>query len=175
MQNKIVVRWLGVLLLVVGLGSAGWAQQLDRDHGFLGFELGQEKDSLLTTMVQKRGYFQKLLRYDLLPEHRVLTDIMLEAPIELRSVRFFFYDSHLHSIEVKALGQNGEALRNWILDRYGEGEKNDAMGFKFTWREKKTFLRLEQNLVTKDVLVTFRDHKTHNHYYRFMYNRTYGQ
>lgn len=174
MNNKSV--WIILLLAFLATGIQGLrAQQLDMDHGFMGFELGQEKDSLMTTMVQKRGYYQKLLRYDLLEEHRVLNDIMLEAPIELRQVRFFFYDSHLHSIEIKALGNQGQALREWILSRYGEGTQDDAMGFRFTWREKRTFMRFEQNLVTKDVLITMRDHKTHNAYYRFMYNRAYGQ
>jgi len=173
MKNIGVLRTCCLLLLFLGFRLLP-AQQLDLDHGFMGIELGQEKDSLLTTMVQKRGVFQKLTRYDLLPEHRLLQDIFLESPIELRQVRFFFWDSHLHSIEIKALGGQGEALRQWIMERYGEGDQKDAMGYTFVWREKKTYMRLEQNLVTKDVLVMMRDHKTHNSYYRFMYNRDYG-
>mgnify|MGYP001795007001 FL=1 len=167
--------WALALLLVVGMGHRTLsAQQLDNDHGFMGIQLGAEKDSLLTTMVQKRGVFQRLNRFDLLPEYLQFNDILLEAPIDLRYVRVFFWDGHIHSIEVKALAGQGDKLRQYIMDRYGEGQKEDAMGYKFTWEEPKTLLIMEQNLVTKDVHLMFRDHRTHVYYYRHMYFKKYG-
>ena len=159
-----------LLVLLAGLHQPAKAQQaLDADNGFMGIQLGAERDSALTTKVRLRGKFQKLIRWDVLSEH------LSYEGIELYQVRLFFWDSKLHSIEVKAQGAQGDALRNWVLDRYGEGDKKDAMGFNYQWDAKNLQLFFDQNLITKDLKLTFRDREVHKLYYKFRYIKAYGK
>lgn len=157
------------LLLVLLGGPAASAQGLDEDNGFMGIELASERDSLITTMVQARGKYQKLMRYDLLPEHLEFDGI------PLHQVRLFYWDNQLHSIEVRAQGANGNTLRTWIMAMYGEGDKKDAMGFAYQWDDNKVQLFFDQNLVTKDLKLTFRHREVHKAYYKFRYIKRYGQ
>lgn len=154
--------------LLIAFQQPAAAQSLDEDNGFMDIQLASERDSLITIMAQRRGKYQKLMRYDLLPEFSTFEDM------EFKQVRLFYWDNQLHSIEVKAMGDNGNALRKWIMNRYGEGEKKDAMGYSYQWDGDKVLLLFEQNLVTKDVLLTFRHRDVHKQYYKFRYIQTYG-
>ena len=158
----------GLLLWAISFSGVVSAQGLDEDNGFMGLELGSERDSLLTTMVQKRGKFQKLMRWDLKEEHLNFDGI------DLQFVRLFYWDNQLHSIEVKAMGEMGNLLRTWIMAMYGEGEKKDAMGFSYQWYGDKVLLLFDQNLVTKDLKLTFRSRDVHKQYYKFRYVQKYG-
>lgn len=148
------------------------AQNSDAMLSFKGFELGVQYDSLTIEQhktLQKRGKYQKLIRYDLLDEHLRLQGM------ELRFVRLFFWQGYLHSIDVKSANGQGDALREWVENIHGEGIKEDAMGYKFLWEYPGYRVFLEQNLVTKDVTITFLQDEVHNSYYKFMYERSYGK
>lgn len=148
------------------------AQSTDAMLSFKGFELGTIHDSLSIEQnktLLKRGKFQKLMRYDL------LKDFLRLEGMQLRYVRLFYWQSYLHSIDVKSENGSGNDLREWIEKKYGEGVQEDAMGYKFIWEFPGYRIFLEQNLVTKDASITFLHDEVHNSYYKFMYERSYGK
>jgi|GEM_PF-2996584 len=148
------------------------AQEVSSGMTFKGFTLADQFDSLSIDqhkMLRKRGQYQKLTRYDLLDDH------LENAGIPLKFVRIFFWKGYIHSIEVRATGLQGTPFREWMESMYGEGEQEDAMGYKFVWEYPAYRILMEQNLVTKDVTMTLLHEEVHNSYYKFMYERQYGK
>ncbi len=157
------------LLAMVPIGLQ--AQINDAMLSFKGFELGTHFDSLTLEQhnsLLKRGKYQKLIRYDLLEDHLKLKEM------KLRFVRLYFWQGYLHSVDVKSASGSGDDLRDWVKNTHGEGFQEDAMGYKYLWEYSDCRIFLEQNLVTKDVTITFLNDDVHNKYYKFMYERSYG-
>lgn len=152
------------LLLLVFLtlvGSRVVAQsQLDTDHGILGYRLGDHQDSIKTLL--KDGKSERLVRM------RPIDDSLRIEGILTQKVRLFFWERTLHSIDVKVQGAEADKLLVWLKARYGEGEKLDAMGFRFRWQGKSTLMEWDQNLVTRDATLTLRDEAVHRKYYKYM-------
>ena len=142
--------------------------QSDTGVKIKGYELGAHADSLDLHGLQKMGKFQKLIRWDVAGEN-----IMMEG-IPLQYCRLFFWDNHLHSIELKANGPFGDDLRLWIQSVFGEGKKMDNMGYRYEWLLPTIRILWDQNLVTKDGMATFTAEVVHRSYYKFMYNRANG-
>ncbi len=160
-----------VLALFSGVSIGLQAQSSDAMLSFKGFELGVQHDSLTIEQhksLLKRGKYQKLIRYDLLEDYLTLEGM------QLRFVKLFFWQGYLHSIDVKSASGSGDALVAWVKNIHGEGVQEDAMGYKFLWEYPGYRVFLEQNLVTKDVTITFLNDEVHNSYYKFMYERSYG-
>ena len=134
---------------------------------YKGFGLGMPKDSIDFKRLERRGKYQQLMRYDLVEKE------LEEFGIQLKSVRLFFFGSRLHSIEARALNDQGRLLRTWTEAMYGEGRKEDALGYRYAWDGKYYKIWMEQNLVTKDVKLEIRDERVHRKYYKFMYQRRY--
>lgn len=157
------------LLALVGLFLPSLqAQGLDEENGFMGYQLGVHMDSVNRTQLQRRGKVQKLVRWDVLKEH-----ISIDG-LDLNYVRLFFWKEKIHSIDVKSAPGSGNQLREWVFAKYGKGFQEDAMGYKFSWEGEHLRLFMEQNLVTKDVKLSFLCDEVHNKYYKFMYERDYG-
>lgn len=175
MTQYIKQHWALFLVLIGGILLQPQhlpAQQPEGESAFtefLGYELGMPRDSMLPGSLVKRGKSQKLIRWDVLPEYLAFGDIAL------KQVKLFFWEGNLHSIEVKAQGDEGQKLREWAENAWGEGTKKDAMGYSYSWEASRSQAFLEQNLVTKDVMLTLLDDKVHRSYYKFMYERNYGQ
>lgn len=142
------------------------AQSLDQDNGILGYRLGYPPDSMLD--IRRDGKSQRLMRYRPVEFEQSLGEI------PLKSVRLFFWEDKLHSIEVKTSGTNSDALRDWLANRYGEGSKEDAMGFRFSWEGAQIRVFFEQNIISHDALTTFVDDEVHERYYRYMHRLKYG-
>lgn len=175
MKQQLSFRFSFLFLIACVLQLGGTPLQAQPDNpedpmrGFMGFTLGEAREDLDVAKLQKRGKYQKLIRWDVISEHLQFEDIAL------KQVKLFFWEGKLHSIEVKAQTEAGQQLREWTENTFGEGHKEDAMGYSFSWEGNSSLVFMEQNLVTKDVMVTFRDDEVHNSYYKFMYQRTYGQ
>jgi hypothetical protein len=144
--------------------------QAQDDFGtvIMGYQLGAHHDSLDMHGLLKMGKFQQLLRYDLQGEKLNMDGI------DLQHVRLFFWDSHLHSVEVKTAEGQAEKMLVWIKAMYGEGKKSDAMGYQYKWLEPLMRVIYEQNLLTKVANVNFVDEATNNKYFKFMYNKAYA-
>ena len=165
------IRLFAIVAALLFLCSPTHGQATDAMLSYRGFELGSHYDSLSIDQhksLQKRGKFQKLIRFDVMAEH------LHQDGIALRFVRLFYWHNHLHSIDVKSGNGQGNELREWIEKKFGEGIQEDAMGYKFLWEFPGYRVFLEQNLVTKDATITFLHDETHNSYYKFMYEKQYG-
>lgn len=142
--------------------------QLETGVKINGFELGAHTDSLDFHALQKMGKFQKLLRYDLAGDNIAMDGI------PLKYFKLFIWDNHLHSIDIKAMGADGDALHLWIQSVFGEGKKLDNMGYRYEWVLPEIRILWDQNLVTKDGMASFIANKVHRSYYKYMYNRENG-
>ena len=170
MRFRTATHFLTSLFLLLFIASSASAQ--DKMYEFKGFMLGTHHDSLTIEQnktLLKRGKYQKLIRYD------VMEKPLTHAGVPLRFVKLFYWQGYLHSIDVKSAERQGNALREWVEKRFGEGTQEDAMGYKFTWEYPGYRVFMEQNLVSKDVTITFLHDETHNSYYKFMYERQYGR
>ena len=143
------------------------AQSLDKDNGILGYQLGFPADSIPD--IRRDGKSQRLMRYRPIEMHQGLKEI------PFKSVRLFFWEGKLHSIEIKTTGPNSDAFRDWLSDRYGEGYKEDAMGFRFSWEGARIRVLFEQNIISHDALTTYVDDEVHERYYRYMHRLKYGE
>lgn len=158
------IRTYGISTLLVLLLATFSAQA--QDNSFRGFTLGTHVDSIPDIM--KRGKTQKLSRYE--PK---------DGPGEfqgdpLKSLRLFFHRKRLHSIEIKIVGEHANKVLAWMEAMYGEGKKDDAMGYKFIWEGSDYRIFWEQNLVTKDAMMTYLDDRLHDKYLKYMYELQYG-
>lgn len=173
------MRFLSVVRLSMGgfillslLSLSLKAQVVSSGMTFKGFSLADQFDSLSVEqhkMLRKRGVYQKLTRYDLNDDH------LENAGIPLKFVRVFFWKGYIHSMEIRASGLQGTPFREWIESMYGEGEQEDAMGYKFVWEYPAYRLLVEQNMLSKDVNMVLLHEEVHNSYYKFMYERQYGK
>ncbi|MEM0998550.1 MAG: hypothetical protein AAGN35_15940 [Bacteroidota bacterium] len=157
------------LVLVAGfLAAPARAQSLlDADNGFLHFQLGQPADSIED--IRRNGKSQRLMRY--IP----VNPIVAVEDIPLKSIKLFFWEGKLHSIEVKTSGTDSDRFRDWMANRYGGGKKEDAMGFRYSWEGSRIRVLFEQNLISHDALTTFVDDAVHDRYYRYMHRLRYGE
>lgn len=158
-------RFYSLLLFVLTLGmGVAQAQSFSyEEHGILGYRLGTDLDSIKTLIGD--GKTQNLARYKPLQDSLEIDGILTSR------VRVFFFNRKLHSIDIKALGKEGDKLLVWLKVMYGEGTKRDAMGFSYVWTQDGMTIMWEQNLVTHDGLLTLRDDKVHKSYYNFMSGR----
>ncbi len=153
-----------MLLCFFGLWAFGRVQA-QADTVILGYTLGMHADSIPKLDLLKMGKFQKLLRYDRQDEHLKMQGV------DLQFVRLFIWDNHLHSIEIKTMEGQGEKMFAWLKSVYGEGKKQDAMGYRYTWFAPTMRVVWDQNLATKEGVAQFVDEVTNDKYYKFMYNR----
>jgi hypothetical protein len=143
--------------------------QGDGENVIMGYQLGMHLDSIPKQNLLKMGKFQKLYRYDRNEEELTYNGM------KLLYVRLFIWDNHLHSIEIKADGVDGENYKASLTALYGAGKQEDAMGYRCQWFLPTFRVLWDQNLVTKEGVATYVDEKTNDAYYKFMYiqqNRT---
>lgn len=152
-----------LLLFLLALGCGAVQAQSYEEHGILGYRLGSDLDSIKTLLGD--GKTQNLARYKPIKDSLEIDGILTQR------VRLFFFNRKLHSIDIKALGKEGDRLLVWLKIFYGEGTKRDAMGFSYVWNHDGMTIMWEQNLVTHDGLLTMRDDKVHRLYYNFMSGR----
>lgn len=143
--------------------------QVQADTVILGYTLGMHHDSIPKVNLLKMGKFQKLLRYDRQDEGIKL------GGVDLQFVRLFIWDNHLHSIEIKTAEGQGDKMFAWLKSVYGEGKKQDAMGYRYTWFAPTMRVVWDHNLATKEGVAQFVDERTNDKYYKFMYNRENGE
>jgi hypothetical protein len=139
---------------------------VDEDNGILGFRLGYPPDSM--DGIQRDGKSQRLIRW--IPE----ADQVEVDGIPIKSVKLYFWEGKLHSVEVKTATTDSDLFKVWLENRYGPGEKEDAMGFRFSWAGEKSRVLFEQNIITHDAMTTFLCEKVHESYYRYMHHLKYG-
>ncbi|MBK9448963.1 MAG: hypothetical protein IPN95_06035 [Bacteroidetes bacterium] len=155
--------WLFLLLAVVlPLTSVA---QVDESTTIMGYTLGMHLDSIPKQNLLKMGKFQKLYRYDRQDENLTLNGMRLGY------VRLFIWDNHLHSIEIKAVAEDGENFKASLKALYGEGKKQDAMGYRYQWFLPTSRVLWDQNLATKEGVATYVDEKTNDSYFKFIYTQ----
>ena len=91
--------------------------------------------------------------------------------MRLGYVRLFIWDNHLHSIEIKAVAEDGENFKASLKALYGEGKKQDAMGYRYQWFLPTSRVLWDQNLATKEGVATYVDEKTNDSYFKFIYTQ----
>lgn len=155
--------WLFFLLaLVFPLVSMAQAPE---EEAIMGYQLGMHLDSIPKQNLLKMGKFQKLYRYD-----RQDADLSLNG-MKLVYVRLFIWDNHLHSIEIKVSGEDGDTYKALLKAFHGEGKQQDAMGFRYQWFLPTSRILWDQNLATKEGVATYVDEKTNDSYFKFIYNQ----
>ena len=164
MMPRILQKILFFLLCLTLMPFAVHAQD-EADDVIMGYKLGMHLDSIPKQNLLKMGRFQKLYRYDRQDENLSMNGMKLEW------VRLFIWDNHLHSIEVKALGSDGDNFKAFLKAKYGEGEKKDAMGYANQWFLPTMRILWDQNLATKEGVAQFVDEATHDKYYMFIYQQ----
>lgn len=135
----------------------------------MGYTLGIHGDSIPMDNLLKMGKFQKLIRWDRQDE-----PLRLEG-IDLVHVRLYFWDSHLHSIEIKTADAQGDKMFAWLKSIYGEGRKLDAMGYRYEWFLPTMRIIWDQNMAVHQGVAEFIDEVTNDKYYKFMYAKENGQ
>ena len=139
---------------------------LDTDNGILGLRLGYPPDSM--DGIRRSGKSQRMIRW--VPE----ADLVELDGIPLKSVKLYFWEDKLHSIEIKTSTTDSDRFRTWLETRYGGGDKEDAMGFRFSWEGARIRILFEQNIISHDAITTFVDDEVHDSYYRYMHHLKYG-
>jgi hypothetical protein len=137
--------------------------QSEEENTIMGYKLGAHWDSIPKQNLLKMGRFQKLYRYDRQDEGLTLNGMKLVY------VQLFIWENHLHSIEIKTEGAEGDNFKASLKALYGEGKQLDAMGFRYQWFTPTTRVLWDQNLATKEGVATYVDEKTNDSYYKFMY------
>lgn len=155
MRICILLAFLCCLCLPVGAQGL-----IDFDNGILGFKLGAGADEMRGIL--KDGKQERLARY------RPVDDSLRHEGILTRKVKLFFWEGKLHSIELKLEAAEADKMLLWLKDSYGDGKKEDAMGFRFTWEGSRVRVFWDQNLVTREASLTFMDDQIHAKYYKFM-------
>lgn len=166
MRNLQKNAWL--LLLSLLFTAAALPAQAPAESVVMGYTLGAHADSIDKQHLLSMGRFQKLNRWDRQDE-----GLQLEG-VSLQWVRLFFWENHLHSVEIKATEGHGPALYEWLVKQYGTGKKLDAMGYRYQWFAPTMRVVWDQNLATKEGVAQFVDEVTNEKYFKFMYNREHG-
>lgn len=156
---------ISFLLLVAWVSPVSLAAQADDAATIMGYRLGAHWDSIPKEHLLRMGKFQKLYRYDRQDEGLTLNGL------QLHYVRLFFWENHLHSIEVKVVGEGGDDFKASLRALYGEGKQQDAMGFRYQWFLPSMRVLWDQNLVSKEGVATYVDERTNDSYFKFMYHQ----
>lgn len=166
--STLMKYFAGILALLFALPFLAHSQNemLDADNGILGFQLGAHRDSV-PIHLEKRGKVQKLNKYE------PYADSLDYNGIPLHSVYCYYWDAHLHSIEIKTKGENTTTMLALLEALYGEGKEQANFSSQLYWQGEKCRLFFEQNLVTKDGLWTWVSDKVHKEYELAMYNLKY--
>ncbi len=141
LQNLQKIWLIACLTLIVTVPVHA---QSEAETVIMGYQLGMHLDSIPKQNLLKMGKFQKLYRYDRQDEKLSLDGMRLVY------LRLFIWDSHLHSIEIKVEGSDGDNYKAFLIAVYGEGKKRDAMGYSYQWFLPTSRVLWDQNLATKD-------------------------
>ncbi|MCB9234194.1 MAG: hypothetical protein H6581_21235 [Bacteroidia bacterium] len=168
---KFLKSFLPLICLICLLSTRTQAQTQvinpDEDYGFMDYKLGESPESM--PELRADGKYQKMKRY------RPANDSIVFNGIAVKNIRLFFFQGQCHSLIVKTFeGESTEAMLAYFQKRYGEGEKQDAMGTQFLWRGEKCQVFYEKNLVMNDGQFHFTSIPVHRKYENYQYQLKYG-
>lgn len=157
---------LALLLLLSGLSLQAQNAQLDEDNGVLGFHLGAHRDSV-PMHLDMAGKYQHLNRFH---PH---ADSLDYNGIPVSNVTLYYWDNHLHSIDLKTKGEGTSQMLSLIEALYGEGTDVANFDAQKYWQGEKATLVLDQNIVTKDATWSWMCEDVQKKYELALYNLKY--